>query len=677
MDEDMDMSVDTSDVDTSDVDVSDVDTSDVDTSDISDDIPEDDYSEDDYSDDYADDISEDNYEDEVDDYSDEAEAEIFEDINEEDAGDYSDDVEDEISEDNMEYEDDMDDSSEDIAEDTGYDDDDSNIDTEDDEIPEDTMDEDDFENDEFDDTATDTEDTISDDQSEVTDEAVDDTASEETEDTTADTEDIVSDDQNEVVQEFVEDTFNSVLQDTGNNDRTESSLDESTEATTHIEKKELEESDNNSDELSDIEEKSAQDRMSDYMNSHNYGLDDRGTYMSDTEWIGINRDLKAELGIPQTPQEQMMDYMGSHNYGIWDRDTYMRDPEWQALNAQLQNENAGKEINDIPILADELTPEEKGRISTFFSGLFGNPSQDSLNGNSLNQSSPVIQQDEFEDMGSPRSQILQEPTDTNDSDIPSDFVNQIENMNYNDLSDENKDLLYNTAKKHIGEKYGDLVSEDRLEEIPKHIKIADTEECRKAYEASGGKYSDNTVGFYCPATDEIYVDAPRNGDMTEIMATIEHESLHLASNGGLNGALEVLDGVSSYRRSTNLNEGVTELYAMRDMADMGFDYKSTSYQQQVDVVRALEDAMGKDIIKEAYFGNKPDLLRSEFESAFASEDELKGLNEGKGIHNGKYIDFLNDFDRYISTHPRDPDYAEHRDKVYNWIADYKSKRRTY
>ena len=426
------------------------------------------------------------------------------------------------------------------------------------------------------------------------------------------------------------------------------------------------------DAVSDTDEKSAMDRMSDYMNSHNYGLDDKDTYMSDPEWISINRDLKAELGIPQTAQEQMMDYMGSHNYGIWDRDTYMKDPEWQSLNEALQNEIAGVDTTNSLVENDIVDPtEEKGKISDFFASIFGGSTQQN---EPPNGGVSFASGDEVNSLDI-TSQILQQPNDVNDniSEEP-DLVKAIEGMDFNDLSDEDKDLMYSTAKEHIGEKYGDLVSEYRLDEIPKHIKIADTEECRKAYEASGEKYSDNTVGFYCPATDEIYVDAPRNGDMTEIMATIEHESLHLASNGGLNGKLEIVEGMSTYRRNTNLNEGVTELYAMRDMEEMGFDYTSTSYQQQVEVVKALEDAIGKDTIRTAYFNNQPDLIRSEFETAFASESELQSLEVGKTIHNGTYIDFLNSLDQYIATDRRDPNYDSRRDTVFNWISNLKAKR---
>ena len=98
--------------------------------------------------------------------------------------------------------------------------------------------------------------------------------------------------------------------------------------------------------------------------------------------------------------------------------------------------------------------------------------------------------------------------------------------------------------------------------------------------------------------------------MIEIMATVEHESLHLVSKGGLNGDLKDMTGNSSYRRSTNLNEGVTELLAMKDMSDMGFNYNSSSYQEQVEVAKALEEAMGSDLIRKAYFTNQPELIRS-------------------------------------------------------------------
>ena len=642
--------------------------------DISEDTPEDEpemTEEDDLSDDIPEDVPENEFEmTEEDDLPDDISEDVSDDEPEPMENDFTEDIPEDVSDDESEsMKDDLQDAFEEQDEDTS-----DNDDSTTDEISEETTSE--------------MEDTDAAEQvADTQDEPLDDTAIDEvSEETTSETEDTdaaeqISDTQSEQLDDTATDEPNELptteqygasLDDTSINEAIGNEVSED-EQSDNYEEANAYESRLADDAVSDTDEKSAMDRMSDYMNSHNYGLDDKDTYMSDPEWISINRDLKAELGIPQTAQEQMMDYMGSHNYGIWDRDTYMKDPEWQSLNEALQNEIAGVDTTNSPVENDIVDPtEEKGKISDFFANIFGGSTQQN---EPPNGGVSFASGDEVNSLDI-TSQILQQPNDVNDNiSEEQDLVKAIEGMDFNDLSDEDKDLMYNTAKEHIGEKYGDLVSEYRLDEIPKHIKIADTEECRKAYEASGEKYSDNTVGFYCPATDEIYVDAPRNGDMTEIMATIEHESLHLASNGGLNGKLEIVEGMSTYRRNTNLNEGVTELYAMRDMEEMGFDYTSTSYQQQVEVVKALEDAIGKDTIRMAYFNNQPDLIRSEFETAFASESELQSLEVDKTIHNGTYIDFLNSLDQYIATDRRDPNYDSRRDTVFNWISNLKAKRR--
>lgn len=322
---------------------------------------------------------------------------------------------------------------------------------------------------------------------------------------------------------------------------------------------------------------------------------------------------------------------------------------------------------------------EKSRIASFFFGIFGKPSSaegpQEFNGQLLTGE----QYESADDVANTTltSQTPKEPADESNPFDAQDLVSQIEQMDYTNLSDENKKLLFETARNHIGGKYGDLVSNDRLDLIPKRIKIENTKECKKVYEASGGRYSANTVGFYCPATNEIYVDAPRNGNMTEIMATIEHESLHLSSKGGVSGQIKTKDGSSKYRISTNLNEGITELYAIRDMDDMGFSYMSKSYPQQVDVVRSLEHALGNDTIRTAYFRNEPDLIRSEFERSFASKEELDNLKPGQTIYNGKYEDFLNALDEYIDTKPNNPHFSSRRNKVYDMINECKSRRRFF
>ena len=116
-------------------------------------------------------------------------------------------------------------------------------------------------------------------------------------------------------------------------------------------------------EVSDVEEvldpHEALNNMSEYMNEHNYGLDDYETYSQDPEWQALNRDLQIANGIepteytedvaetseveealdPHDALNNMSEYMNAHNYGREDYETYSQDPEWQALNRDLQIAN--------------------------------------------------------------------------------------------------------------------------------------------------------------------------------------------------------------------------------------------------------------------------------------------------------------------------------------------------
>ena len=112
---------------------------------------------------------------------------------------------------------------------------------------------------------------------------------------------------------------------------------------------------------------------------------------------------------------------------------------------------------------------------------------------------------------------------------------------------------------------------------------------------------------------------------------------------------------------------------MKDMSDMGFNYNSSSYQEQVEVAKALEEAMGSDLMQKAYFTNQPELIRSQFDTAFATESERAALPLGDSICNGKYIEFLDAFDGFNSTESSNSNYVTNRDKVYNLIGQYKAK----
>ena len=141
-------------------------------------------------------------------------------------------------------------------------------------------------------------------------------------------------------------------------------------------------------EISDVEEAldphEALSNMSEYMNEHNYGLDDYETYSQDPEWQALNRDLQAANGIEPTEYEEdvaeisdveealdphealsnMSEYMNEHNYGLDDYETYSQDPEWQALNRDLQAANGiepteyEEDVAEISDVEEALDPHE-------------------------------------------------------------------------------------------------------------------------------------------------------------------------------------------------------------------------------------------------------------------------------------------------------------------------------
>ena len=117
---------------------------------------------------------------------------------------------------------------------------------------------------------------------------------------------------------------------------TEETTSETEEGVTDDTTNEVEGSEN-ALENSDITEKTPQQRLSEYMNEHNYGPDDFATYSQDPEWRNIQRDAYPDYEIPELSQEnaqsQLSAYMNENNYGIDDFETYSKDPIWQELHS--------------------------------------------------------------------------------------------------------------------------------------------------------------------------------------------------------------------------------------------------------------------------------------------------------------------------------------------------------
>ena len=85
------------------------------------------------------------------------------------------------------------------------------------------------------------------------------------------------------------------------------------------------------------EEKTPMAKLTDYMNSYEYGLGDFDIYSQDPEWRELQRQAFPDYELPPIPQEsayrQLGKYMSEHNYGPDDFDTYSQDPKWRELQS--------------------------------------------------------------------------------------------------------------------------------------------------------------------------------------------------------------------------------------------------------------------------------------------------------------------------------------------------------
>ena len=88
---------------------------------------------------------------------------------------------------------------------------------------------------------------------------------------------------------------------------------------------------------SEHSDRSALDKLSDYMNDHNYGPGDFSTYSKDPAWRDLQKQAFPDYELPpiaDTPKEafdQLGAYMSDHNYGPDDFATYSQDPTWREL----------------------------------------------------------------------------------------------------------------------------------------------------------------------------------------------------------------------------------------------------------------------------------------------------------------------------------------------------------
>lgn len=161
-------------------------------------------------------------------------------------------------------------------------------------------------------------------------------------------------------------------------------------------------------------------------------------------------------------------------------------------------------------------------------------------------------------------------------------------------------------------KYSRFISKEKLQQpLKKTVRY----ETKKMFAARG--LPNGVLGYNNGQTSHVAVNTGH-----ELQTTV-HENLHqLSANGNKRG---IITKNGFVRENVQLNEAITELLTKRTLGDAyGADY--SLYSGNRDAMALIENVMGEDVVSEAYFQNKPELMKSRFESVMG-EGSWQQLSE--------------------------------------------------
>lgn len=133
-------------------------------------------------------------------------------------------------------------------------------------------------------------------------------------------------------------------------------------------------------------------------------------------------------------------------------------------------------------------------------------------------------------------------------------------------------------------------------------------------------YAKRIQGYYSPSSGmKINTDA-YGSETSETLVTIIHETLHMIAQryDGQDKPISGMTGLKrsdlpQSRRNVGMNEGVTEMYASRDMAELLPNRQEDSYVREVEVMQQYERAVGSEMLRDAYMFGGTAPLKEDFD----------------------------------------------------------------
>ena len=216
-------------------------------------------------------------------------------------------------------------------------------------------------------------------------------------------------------------------------------------------------------------------------------------------------------------------------------------------------------------------------------------------------------------------------------------LEKLKGMDISEMNERQKQELIDISVEAVLAKYGGELSDNRIEKIRNSIEFVGPDTIARD---TGVADPSNILGYYSSDSDKIKINISpggSSGDAVNIAATIDHECLHMISQntnhkGKAVGYITGLKDRNCEKGNVGMNEGVTELYSIRNVHSYAPEYTSEAYVDEVEIMEAFEEACGKELMCKAYINHDVELLRNDFDGVMGSGSFSSFCNQMDNMH---------------------------------------------
>lgn len=386
----------------------------------------------------------------------------------------------------------------------------------------------------------------------------------------------------------------------------------------------------------------------------------------------LSAEDKAHLGEVLDKNNAVMNVLPYYAYDLTDTIMHM---DVKAGQESLGENAESEQADELAPTEDSVEYSEIENAETEFSfnsvinSIFGKQEHeagdDSDNVDERSLQSHDVSDEANVDVNDESATLLREQEKLEaDTEIVTQLIK--ENKQLKSLSDEERESVINVAVAKAMEHDPELTLEN-AEEYRSKIQFVDLNEVATENNVDPS-YAKRIQGYYSPETGmKINVDA-YGAKTDETLVTINHETMHmLAQRYDENN--EAIQGMTGLKRNdliqsannTGMNEGVTEMYASRNMAELLPEREERSYIEEVNIMTKYEAIVGADVLHDAYMVSGADILREDF-------DQYMG--------NGQFDSFCQTMDKMLIAEKSRSDYEAEilRQKLDTMLNEYAKRK---